>query len=166
MVCYACVCSEVPHFFIFLCMKPSSVANSASTALSTPCMSGWLDRPVVTAHPLRRSPSSSPHRVRFDTLESSWSEDSDYYSPSECEYFKQLMAVCRLDALEIELHKIANLRSEIVRSELNLCGVCMPRGPRFQMFLLTFSKLYNLFRTFLRMVPLLSGDFFHQEQLI
>ncbi|EUB59420.1 Pericentrin [Echinococcus granulosus] len=100
---------------------PSSVTTSAATAISTPCLSSCLDRPVVT-DPSGRTPSSPPHCVHFDTFESSWSEDSDYHSPSECEYFKQLMAVCRLDALEIELHKIANLRSEIVQSELNLCG--------------------------------------------
>ncbi|VDM16284.1 unnamed protein product [Hydatigera taeniaeformis] len=101
---------------------PSSVATPVPAAVSTPCLADCLGGPFAEDHLSRCTPSSPPHRVRFDTFESSWSEDSDYYSPSECEYFRQLMAVCRLDALEIELRKIANLRSEIVRSELTLCG--------------------------------------------
>lgn len=57
-------------------------------------------------------------------LDSSWSEDTDYHSPGACEhYYKKLLAASQLEALEAELHKIAYLRSEIVRSEMDLCGV-------------------------------------------
>lgn len=73
----------------------------------------------------RRALSSSPSRFsRYEVLDSSWSEDSDYHSPGDCEhYYKRLMAASQLEALEAELDKIAFLRSEIVRSEMNLCGV-------------------------------------------
>ncbi|VDN97243.1 unnamed protein product [Rodentolepis nana] len=56
-------------------------------------------------------------------LDSSWSEDSDYHSPGDCEnYYKSLLAASQLEGLEEELNKIAALRLEIARSEMNLCG--------------------------------------------
>nr|CUU98792.1 hypothetical transcript [Hymenolepis microstoma] len=70
-----------------------------------------------SAHFSRRTPRSDM------LLESSWSEDSDYHSPGDCEnYYKCLMAANQLEGLEEELHKIAVLRMEITRSEMNLCG--------------------------------------------
>lgn len=79
-----------------------------------------------SAHSSRRALSSSSiWTPRSDMLlDSSWSEDSDYHSPGNCEhYYKRLMAASQLEALEAELNKIVLLRSEIVRSEMNLCGV-------------------------------------------
>lgn len=96
-------------------MKPCVVTASAAP-IPLPSLE--------TKYPSRRAVSSSPHRVPFDAFESSWSEDSDYHSPGESDYLKHLTTVCQLEALDIELQKITNLRSQIVRSEINVNRVC------------------------------------------
>ncbi|KAM7538165.1 hypothetical protein Aperf_G00000065641 [Anoplocephala perfoliata] len=102
----------------------TSQQHDWANVVGTPFSPGGLENPAaLTPHLLRRAISASPARIRPEMLDLSWSEDSDYHSPGDCEhYYKKLLAASQLEALEVELHRIAYLRSEIVRSEMNLRG--------------------------------------------
>uniref|UniRef100_A0A5K3EKA5 PACT_coil_coil domain-containing protein n=1 Tax=Mesocestoides corti TaxID=53468 RepID=A0A5K3EKA5_MESCO len=75
---------------------------------------------------IRRAVSASPEfhrRLRFNLPDSTSSDDSDSHSsPDERAHSRHLLFAHHLDALDFELNNIANLRSEIVKSENRLCG--------------------------------------------